>query len=890
MLTTLLLCLLPQSPIAVGPAEPRAEVDPPERAGGRVPAPAAARGAVGPTLRFGDFDGDGLEDLYAVRPAAGDRLLRNLGDGTFVDVTDASGLAGITGSRQALWCDYDGDGHPDLYVCAADGDSRLLRNDRDASGLFVDVTRAAGVAHADGAELHAAWIDFDLDRRPDLHLVTPAHWVVGGDRLFRNTGRGLFELAALPVPSDLDGGVIAVDLGTGSGGAPGGGGTSSPLSGPGGYSINPAPGNPATTVCLPRIEDQAGGCLEASSSPVMGKLYPLSPSFMVSPNGNVGIGVGTPSKKLQVEGEVWAVGDVSGRTLVSMVADGTPPLAVTSTTTVPNLSADSLDGLDASAFTQLGQSIDGLEVEDGSLTALDLASGSVTSSALAGGAVTQGKIAALAVGSAQIQAGAVGSSELASGAVGTAELQAGAVTPDRLDTSSATSGSVLAFDGASAAWTGIPGSGWTRIDSLPYFITAPGTYYLASDLSHSDDAILVAAEGVTLDLMGHVLECSNPGVGTGIFVSSFLAVTIRNGTIRDFGEGIQAVACRGVVVENVQVGDCTAYGMLLGPSAQVRNSGVSGCGEGISVYRGGTVTGCTTALNTGRGIAALDAAVTITGCSSNSNQTGIWSQFETVVVDCTVGDNQEEGIRVGAASTVVACASVDNGKASAADGIWTGDGSTVADCAARDNSSSGIQAGSGSTVRGCSAVANQLQGIAVGSSSVVESCATLSNSAKGISAGEGSVVRDCTARQNLGDGVAVGFTSLVEGCVARQNGADGILAAGGTQVRGCTSSSNAGDGIEIANDGLIADNTCDGNGTTDGAGIHATSTDNRIDSNNVTDNDRGIDVDAGGCLIIRNSAAGNSTNYDLAGTNDYGQISTGGAGFSGVDPWANFSF
>ena len=82
-----------------------------------------------------DFDGDGWLDVYCVqggplhrvsrraggkRAGAGDRLFRNRGDGTFVDVTEASGLATIVrrggyGLGVAVG-DYDNDGHPDLFV------------------------------------------------------------------------------------------------------------------------------------------------------------------------------------------------------------------------------------------------------------------------------------------------------------------------------------------------------------------------------------------------------------------------------------------------------------------------------------------------------------------------------------------------------------------------------------------------------------------------------------------------------------------------------------------------------------------------------------------------------------------------------------------------------
>ncbi len=76
-----------------------------------------------------DFDGDGKPDLFLVSAVDGgtSRLLKNLGDGNFSDVTEASGLK-IAGS--GLGCaagDFDNDGKTDLAVCYADG-VRLFHN------------------------------------------------------------------------------------------------------------------------------------------------------------------------------------------------------------------------------------------------------------------------------------------------------------------------------------------------------------------------------------------------------------------------------------------------------------------------------------------------------------------------------------------------------------------------------------------------------------------------------------------------------------------------------------------------------------------------------------------------------------------------------------------
>jgi hypothetical protein len=56
--------------------------------------------------------------------------------------------------------------------------------------------------------------------------------------------------------------------------------------------------------CANAIRDQAnpGSCIEASTAPALGKIYPLSANLFVSSNGDVGIGTGEPAAKLEVAG------------------------------------------------------------------------------------------------------------------------------------------------------------------------------------------------------------------------------------------------------------------------------------------------------------------------------------------------------------------------------------------------------------------------------------------------------------------------------------------------------------------------------------------------------------------------------------------------------------
>jgi len=126
-------------------------------------------------------------------------------------------------------------------------------------------------------------------------------------------------------------------------------------------------------------------------------------------------------------------------------------------------------------------------------------------------------------------------------------------------------------------------------------------------------------------------------------------------------------------------------------------------------------------------------------------------------------------------------------------------------------------------------------------------------------------------------------------CRSINNGTDGIFAQFANTISDCVAKDNWGNGIKIIAGNYVLRNTVDLNGfdTGDGAGIHVVSQANRVDSNNVLTNDRGIDVDVGGNLIVRNSARNNGTNYDIVGGNDVGPV---GSAATATSPWANIEF
>jgi len=153
-----------------------------------------------------DFDGDGLLDVMAscwsLRGQL--RFFHNNGDGTFAERTREAGLLGLTGSLNIMQTDFNNDGHVDVFMLrgawlgkAGHHPNSLLRNNGD--GTFEDVTEAAGLLSFHPTQT-ATWLDFDSDGWLDLFIgneSTPPEEIHPCE-LYRNNGNGTFtECAAV---------------------------------------------------------------------------------------------------------------------------------------------------------------------------------------------------------------------------------------------------------------------------------------------------------------------------------------------------------------------------------------------------------------------------------------------------------------------------------------------------------------------------------------------------------------------------------------------------------------------------------------------------------------------------------------------------------------------
>ena len=172
---------------------------------------------------FIDYDGDGRLDILlvngrqwpgerqAVEPTM--RLYRNVGDGAFRDVTEASGLGAPLYGMGMSAADFDNDGDADLVITGYQ-ETRLFRNDQ---GRFTDISKAAGLAQGDWSTA-AAFVDVDRDGWLDLLIGQYVAWTPDAEagldctygapqkdycavtyfrgqglRLYRNLGDGAFR-------------------------------------------------------------------------------------------------------------------------------------------------------------------------------------------------------------------------------------------------------------------------------------------------------------------------------------------------------------------------------------------------------------------------------------------------------------------------------------------------------------------------------------------------------------------------------------------------------------------------------------------------------------------------------------------------------------------------
>lgn len=316
------------------------------------------------------------------------------------------------------------------------------------------------------------------------------------------------------------------------------------------------------------------------------------------------------------------------------------------------------------------------------------------------------------------------------------------------------------------------------IASLPFLIEQPGSYYLVSNLTASGYGIFVATNGVTLDLMGFSIVGDGDTVDCGIAVDGspgapVCGAVVRNGTVRNFGNGIKVEDAIGGRFERLALVQNTVDGVWFHAVEGKCNANVlSECAIGSNALYG------------------IGWSVDQGECEGNT------------IADCTVFANGWHGIYLRGARS--------------GDGITRCDGNAIVRCAVVDNAFSGIVLDgsglgrcAGNRIADCTVSGNRQYGIFL--------------DAHDSGACRGNMIAGCAVAGNADDGIRLsGFPdgscdgNAVVGCVVHRNGDDGIdlnLARGNRVEGNHLTGQSAGYGIscQATSSNLLLRNSAVGN-------------------------------------------------------------------------------
>jgi len=454
-----------------------------------------------------------------------------------------------------------------------------------------------------------------------------------------------------------------------------------------------------------------------------------------------------------------------------------------------------------------------------------------------------------------------------------------------------------------------------------YVISQPGSYYLTGNITGepNKDGIMIAANNVTVDLMGFSLigvPCSGRGIVKVIDQASphlhSYPIRIRNGTICNWGgggmnfeeikvtyDGGSGVGTSGVLPPKVLV-PCHLY--LEGVSVHNNDS------DGIRVHNAlAHMEDVSFAYNGGNGVYLGSGSHTYMKQVSiaHNGGHGLYVDANSCIhmEDVSSFYNTGHGVMVCMMTNLDAYSGYQSSFShNGGNGMYIANGSCshIENLSFNNNDGKGMYIGSESYthMEQVSFRGNNSDGLYVDANSCcfMKGVSFSNNGGHGVFAMVYGMLDafGVLAPHNGGGGIIINGSGNLNQCTVVGNGGSGIEAGTGSTVRNCTARGNTGDGIVVSSKCQVVGNTCEGNGVgvigaTDPAGIRATGSANRIEANHVIGNNIGIDVDTAGNLIIKNSAQGNSTNYDIALGNTAGPT-LGTGDIVSDNPHANYEF
>lgn len=134
-----------------------------------------------------DYNNDGFLDIFMSNNPEGSRLMKNQNGNTFVDASDASDLLVEAFGWAGNFFDFDNDGDLDFHFCSMPFWTLTRQNElhmNDGTGVFTNVTAAAGMDNEPSTSYSSAVADFNNDGALDLVVYNEAPF---GLRVWMNT-------------------------------------------------------------------------------------------------------------------------------------------------------------------------------------------------------------------------------------------------------------------------------------------------------------------------------------------------------------------------------------------------------------------------------------------------------------------------------------------------------------------------------------------------------------------------------------------------------------------------------------------------------------------------------------------------------------------------------
>jgi enediyne biosynthesis protein E4 len=141
-------------------------------------------GGNGNGCAWADYDGDGYLDIYVTNSDQNNFLYHNNRNGTFTQITTNAIVVNSGNSQTCAWGDYDGDGLPDLFIGKGGASNIVFHN--DGGGKFSP--RPTFPMSKEGSGGGGTWVDYDNDGFIDLFVSNYGQ----KPYLYRNSGSGTF--------------------------------------------------------------------------------------------------------------------------------------------------------------------------------------------------------------------------------------------------------------------------------------------------------------------------------------------------------------------------------------------------------------------------------------------------------------------------------------------------------------------------------------------------------------------------------------------------------------------------------------------------------------------------------------------------------------------------